>query len=91
MKTICSYIRKIGLSAILALPLSGATLVISTGAMDAWDLGQVAPPAHLGGYSLVAALAQTASVGTAAGGGVLSSVQGVSGGGPSHGDEHECE
>jgi len=38
-----------------------------------------------------AAAAAAASVGTAAGGGVLSSVQGVSGGGPSHGDEHECE
>gem|GEM_PF-3569023 len=33
--------------------------------MDAWDLGQVAPPAHLGGYSLVAALAPSASVGAA--------------------------
>jgi PKD repeat protein len=64
MKKICLFVRKFGLSAILALPLSGATLVVSTGAMDAWDLGQVAPPAHLGGYSLVAALAQTASVGT---------------------------
>ena len=65
MKKICSLASKFGLCAILALPLSGATLVVSTGAMDAWDLGQVAPPVHLGGYSLVAALAQSASVGSA--------------------------
>ena len=65
MKKISSLVAKFGIGALLALPLPGATLVVSTGAMDAWDLGQVAPPAHLGGYSLVAALASTASIGSA--------------------------